>query len=194
MNGDDGAPCGAAPQEEEGDHEQETDDMSLLREQLEEALREKDQFRAMAQRSQADLANYKRRALDEMEELRRASNSRLLLKILSIADDLDRALSHIPEGDVASDWTDGLNLILRNIESILDSEGVTRIEADGQEFEPREFEAVSYEESQVAEEGKVIKVLRDGYKHYDKLLRAAQVIVAKSPEPPDQPEAKEESE
>ena len=52
--------------------EMEEDESVLLGEQLEEALREQDQFRTMAQRAQADLANYKRRAADELEEVRRA--------------------------------------------------------------------------------------------------------------------------
>ena len=168
--------------------EQELDDLTLLRAKLDEALREKDQFRTMAQRGQADLTNYRRRAAEEKDERARTAKSDLLLKVLSVIDDLDRALALIPDDAVAPGWLDGLNLVLRSMNSILDSEGVIKIEAVGQRFEPWEFEAVQYEETHDAEEGQVIKVVRDGYKHHDRVLRAAQVIVANKPEIQEQPE------
>ena len=167
---------------------------SLLREQLEEALREKDQFRAMAQRAQADLVNYRRRAGEEMDDLRRTANSRLLLQLLSFLDDLDRALALVPDDAVAPGWQEGLRLVRRSMDNILDLEGVSKIEAEGQPFEPWEFEAVQYQETEDAEEGRVIEVVRNGYKHHDKLLRAAQVVVAKRPEPEKGHEANEQEE
>lgn len=164
------------------------EDMTLMREQLEEALREKDQFRAMSQRAQADLYNFKTRAAQEQESLRLNANSQILLKILSALDDLERALRLVPEDAVATGWLEGLQLVQRNIESVLNSEGVTKIEAQSRVFEPWEHEAVFYEETPDSQEGIVIKVVRDGYKLHDKVLRAAQVIVSKSPEPQDQSE------
>ena len=164
----------------------------LLREELEEALREKDQFRSMAQRAQADLVNYRRRVGEEMTELRLKTNSELLLKILSIVDDLERALSAIPEDAVAPGWLEGLNLVMRNIENLLDSEGVKKIEAVGQPFEPWELEAVQYLESDDTKAGTVTNVLRDGYRLHDKVLRAAQVVVAKEPDPEVQSEDPEQ--
>ena len=165
---------------EESQPATETDEMALLREQLEEALREKDQFRAMAQRAQADLVNYKQRSSDEQRELRRAANSNQLIKTLSIVDDLNRALDVIPESAVAPGWLEGLRLVQRNIDHILESEGVTKIEAEGQPFEPREHEAVSYEETPDGPEGMVVSVIRDGYMLHDRVLRAAQVTVSKA--------------
>ncbi|MCH8108897.1 MAG: nucleotide exchange factor GrpE [Chloroflexi bacterium] len=164
------------------------EDMTLMREQLEEALREKDQFRAMSQRAQADLYNFKTRAAQEQESLRLNANSQILLKILSALDDLERALRLVPEDAVATGWLEGLQWVQRNIESVLNSEGVTKIEAQSRVFEPWEHEAVFYEETPDSQEGIVIKVVRDGYKLHDKVLRAAQVIVSKSPEPQDQSE------
>ena len=185
-------PPDAPPPEGEERQAPENDEVALQREQLEEALREKDQFRTMAQRAQADLANYKRRAAEEIQEVRSAANSRLLLKLLSIVDDLNRAVSLIPDDAVAPGWLEGLQLVQRNIDHILEAEGVSKIEAVGKPFEPWELEAVQYEETPDAEDGRVISVLRDGYKHHDKVLRAAQVIVAKKPEQQDQPENTEE--
>jgi len=160
----------------------EADDTDMVREQLDEALREKEQFRAMAQRAQADLINYRRRAEEERYEVRRTANSELLLKILSIVDDFDRGIGLVPEDAVAPGWLDGLSLVHRNLYQFLDSEGVTKISAEGQPFEPWQHEAVFYEETPEGREGMVVKVIREGYKLHDRVLRAAQVGVSKAPE------------
>ena len=89
-------------------------------------------------------------------------------------------------GDLEDDTTATLD--------ILDLEGVSKIEAEGQPFEPWEFEAVQYQETEDAEEGRVIEVVRNGYKRHDKVLRAAQVVVAKRPEPETGHEANEQEE
>ena len=152
-----------------------------IAEQLEEALREKDQFRAMAQRSQADLVNSRRRAAEEVEESRRAAKSHLLLKVISVVDDFGRALEMVPEGAGAPGWAEGLQLVHRKLDSLLESEGVTRIEAEGQPFEPFEHEALLYQESPDKAEGTVLQVIREGYRLNGKVLRAAQVAVSKAP-------------
>ena len=161
--------------------EEALDGVSLMKAEMEEALREKEQFKVMAQRAQADLVNYRRRAADEQIEIRRNTNSTLLLKFLGIVDDIDRAIELMPEDVAGSGWVDGLELIRRNMKSILDSEGVEKIEAKGQRFEPWEHEAVSYQETPDGEDGMVTEVFRDGYKLHDRVLRAAQVVVSKTP-------------
>ena len=158
-------------------------DVAQISEELEEALREKDQFRTMAQRSQADLTNYRRRAAEELQEARRSGNSELLLKVLSVVDDMERAISLIPEDVVAPGWLEGLRLIQRNLANVLESEGVTKIDAHGQPFEPWEHEAVLYEDDTDSPEGTVIRVIRDGYRLRDRVLRPAQVAVSRVPEP-----------
>lgn len=147
--------------------------------EMEEILREKDQFRTLAQRAQADLVNYRRRASEEKEEVRREANSRLLLNVLSIVDSIEKAVELIPKDEVSQGWYEGLELVLRNTYKILESEGVTKIEAEGRPFEPIEFEAVLHEETSDVEEGQILSVLREGYKHRNRVLRAAQVTVAK---------------
>ena len=163
--------------------EEALDGVSLMKAEMEEALREKEQFKVMAQRAQADLVNYRRRVADEQIEIRRNVGSTLLLKFLGIVDDIDRAIELMPEDVAGSGWIDGLELIRRNMKSILDSEGVEKIEAKGQRFEPWEHEAVSYQETPDGEDGMVTDVFRDGYKLHDRVLRAAQVVVSKAPAP-----------
>ena len=168
------------------------DDPVQIEEQLAEALREKAQFRAIAQRSQADLANYKRRAAEEVVEARRSASTGLLLKVLSVVDDMERALAHVPESAVAPGWLDGLRLVQRNLSNLLDSEGVTAIEAQGRPFEPWEHEAVLYEETPDSAEGTVVRVIREGYRLRDRVLRPAQVAVAKAPEREPETDSKQE--
>ena len=163
--------------------EEALDGVSLMKAEMEEALREKEQFKVMAQRAQADLVNYRRRVADEQIEIRRNVGSTLLLKFLGVVDDIDRAIELMPEDVAGSGWIDGLELIRRNMKSILDSEGVEKIEAKGQRFEPWEHEAVSYQETPDGEDGMVTDVFRDGYKLHDRVLRAAQVVVSKAPTP-----------
>lgn len=169
------------------------DDIEQMRAEMEEALREKEQFRAMAQRAQADLENYKLRAVDEQNEARRSAKTQVILKILTVVDDLDRAMALVPDDAVAPGWVEGLQLVQRNLESTLDSEGVTKIEAEGQPFAPWEHEAVLYEEAPGADEGMVVRVIRDGYKLGDRIVRAAQVAVSKAPDPEDKTETTEEA-
>jgi molecular chaperone GrpE len=162
---------------------EEKDEMTLTEERLEEALREKDQFRSIAQRAQADLINYRRRVADEQRELRRNANTDIILKFLGVADDLNRAMDMVPEDAVAPGWMEGLLLVQRNMGNVLDSEGVTKINALGEPFEPWGHEAVFYQETPDGEEGIVTDVIRNGYKLHDRVIRAAQVVVSKAPEP-----------
>ena len=79
------------------------------------------------------------------------------------------------------------------MDSLLESEGIIKIEAEGQAFQPKEHEAVFHEEVVGMEEGMIVKVIRDGYKRYDRVLRPAQVSVSKALESKEQLETNQES-
>ena len=169
----------------------ELDETAQLQAQLEESERERDQFRAMALRYKADLDNYKKRAAQEMEESRDRISAQLLLKLVTVADDFSRAVNHLPEDSVDPSWFEGIQLVLRSMENVLHSEGLSRIEAAiGQPFDVYEHEAVFFEPTNEVEEGAVVRVIRDGYKLRNRVLRAAQVSVAQAlPEPDENPES-----
>ncbi len=110
-----------------------------------------------------------------------------MIRLLLVVDDMNRAFDAIPEDAVAPGWLAGLELVRRNLQSVMDSEGVTKIDAEeGQPFDVHEHEAVFFEPSPDREEGVVVNVIRDGYKLHDRVLRAAQVSVSQKvdPEPP----------
>ena len=168
--------------EEQMDEEQ--DESTRLKAELDESLREREQYKTMAQRSQADLVNYRRRAAEEIADARERANSQLLLRILSVADDLSRALDHIPEDAVAPGWHEGMLLVQRNLQNVLEAEGLTKIEtAIGQPFDASEHEAVFFEPDPECEEGMVVQVIRVGYRLHEQVLRAAQVSVSRPTEP-----------
>lgn len=161
--------------------DEEPDELTHLQAQLEEALREKEQYKNMAQRAQADLVNYRRRAAQELSDARENANTQLLLKLISVADDFNRAFDMIPEDAVAPGWYDGLQLVHRNLQRQMESEGLTKIEtAIGQPFDVHEHEAVFFEPDPDNDEGSVVRVIRDGYKLHQRVLRAAQVSVSKA--------------
>lgn len=155
------------------------------RELLEEAERERDQFKALALRYAADLENYKKRAAQEMDEIRTRANERLLLKVADFADNFDRALQHAPPdaaGGAWTEWAEGVRIAMSGMESMLASEGVSRIEtAVGDPFDPNLHNALFQQPTDAVEEGAVSAVIQNGYALRDRVLRAAQVGVAQAP-------------
>ena len=142
--------------------EEGTEDARTDQDLIEELTREKDQFRALAQRAQADLVNYRNRASQEMEESRRIVKFGVISKFLNVADDLERAIGNIPS-DMDENWSEGITLVLRGLENSLTLEGVEKIDALGESFDPHFHEALMYEERSDKEEGIVVDVIQTGY-------------------------------
>jgi molecular chaperone GrpE len=151
-----------------------------LREQLSRVEQEAAENKAAWQRSAADFANYRRRTEQERAELLGLASDSLLLKVLTLADDFDRAIEHIPSGDARSPWVEGIVAIDRKLRQLLESEGVTPLEAQGRPFDPREHQAISHEETDEAADGTVLRELQRGYRVRDRVLRPALVAVARN--------------
>ena len=166
------------------------DEADDVQARLEEAEREREQFKGIAARAQADLVNYRRRAEEEKDEIRLNAKSTLLMKMLSTVDDLDRALAMIP-GDQSAGWGEGIELVRRNVMNTLDTEGVTKVETLGKPYDPTFAEALLFRETLDGDEGTVVEVFKEGYLYKDRVLRAAQVVVAKRPEQPETDDSNE---
>ena len=147
---------------------------------IEELTREKEQFRSLAQRAQADLVNYRNRASQEIEESKRVVRFGVIGKFLNAVDDLERAIGNIPS-DMAESWYEGVTLVLRNLENSLTLEGVEKIDALGEPFDPHIHEALMHEERSDSEDGMIVDVIQAGYRIQDRILRPARVVVAQSP-------------
>lgn len=131
------------------------------------------------QRERADFANYKRRVERDQQMLASNIKGEIVKKYLGVLDDLERAMKNRPSGGEAEAWAGGIELIMRKIQGILESEGVKRIPAESQDFDPNRHEAITYEESPDHKGGEIIEVVQQGYMLGDRVLRPALVRVAR---------------
>ena len=125
-------------------------------------------------RAEADFENYKKRVEQERAESARFASMALIINILPVLDDLDRAIKSIPEKLAHLTWTDGIRLIQRKLQATLEAQGVTEIKALGENFDPSIHEAVG---QTTGEDGKVIEEAQRGYKLHGRVIRPAIVIV-----------------
>lgn len=162
------------------EEEEQIDELTALRQQLEEVQAQADEYLDDLRRERAAFQNYKKRQENERAELRQTTLASLLMQILPIVDDLERALEAIPENQADQPWVGGVALIQRKLWTVLEGFGVVPVEAEpGQPFDPFVHEAVSYEEHDDHQEGQVIAVVQKGYKLGQRTLRPAMVRVAK---------------
>jgi molecular chaperone GrpE len=156
----------------------EANELEAMRADLDQAQAQAAEYLNGWQRARAEFANYKKRVDAEREDLRRTSNETLLRKLLPVVDDFERAFQTLPEeaGDAA--WVNGIQMILRKLQAILDSEEVTPIEAAGQPFDPLWHEAVLQEETDEHPDGYVIEEMQRGYRLGQRVLRPSMVKVA----------------
>jgi molecular chaperone GrpE len=150
-----------------------------LKAQLEAANAKAAEYLDGWQRARADFANYKKRVDRENADLSATIAASVLTRILPVLDDFDLAMKNAPADGDGARWATGLALVHKKFNCVLENEGIKRIEAEGQPFDPNVHEAVVHQESPGHESGQVIEVLRQGYKSGDRVLRPALVKVAK---------------
>jgi molecular chaperone GrpE len=151
-------------------------DPDQLRNMLQEEREKAQSFYQSWQRSAADFQNYKRRIEEERSETARFANAALIINLLPLADDLDRALHNVDTHIAGLTWVDGIRIINRKFQMLLEMAGVQEIEADGTTFDPSQHEAIS---QAPGEENKVIAVVQKGYKLGDRVIRPAMVVVGR---------------
>lgn len=151
------------------------EEFDAMKAQLAEAQAKTQEYLDAWQRERADFTNFRRRAEAEAHQSYRLAAGATIKKFLAVMDDLERALAHRPADDT---WANGVELVYRKYQGILDSEGVIRIEAEGKPFDPNLHEAIMQEPSEEYESGTVIAVLQQGYMYGEKVLRPAMVKVA----------------
>jgi len=158
----------------EGDEQAETE-IEALQKQLEDAEAKAAENLDGWQRAQAEFVNYKNRVQRDREMDYASMKGDIIKKMLPVLDDMERALANRPDGD---SWANGMELIARKFQNILEAEGVKRIEAAGQEFDPNFHEAISSEPNDEVESGHVIEVVQNGYMLGERVIRPAMVRVA----------------
>ena len=139
-----------------------------------------DRFRDLALRSQADFENYKKRAAREKEDAVKYANSSLLQRLVSILDNFELGLAAAKTESEQSPIYSGMVLVQKQLNDLLEENGLQAIEAEGKKFDPNLHEAIAHEPSESAE-GTVIRQARRGYRFKDRLLRPARVVVSSGP-------------
>lgn len=127
-------------------------------------------------RIQAEMMNFRKRKEDEVANIRKYANEDILLQLVSVIDNFERALSM--ENEENKEFLKGFQMIYTNIQNIITSSGVTEIDALNKEFDPNYHQAVLTEKCDNVESGMVIEVLQKGYMYKDKVLRPVMVKVS----------------
>lgn len=170
--------------ESQDQHDQRVDDgieeqVETVESELETLRAERDEYLDQLRRTMAEFANFKRRTDQERALVRQVANRDLLLQIIDVQDDFDRALGAIPEDQRENSWVAGVTMIERKLNALLERAGVTQMDALGKPFDPSLHEAVANDPGSSGEQ--VVEVFRTGYKTGDQELRAAMVKTGDKP-------------
>jgi len=168
--------------------ERTTDEAAQLKAELDETKAQLAQAQVKAdeyldgwQRARAELANYRRRTDAERATLTTTANARLLMRLLPVLDDLERAFETLPPDLRNLTWIQGVGQIYRKLQMVVEGEGATPIDAVGRPFDPKVHDAILQEPSTQYPEGTVVSELQRGYMYGDQLLRPAMVAVSSGP-------------
>ena len=131
-------------------------------------------------RQVAELENLKRRNAREREDLSRFANEALIKDLLTIVDNLERAVAHASGGGNGKPIVEGVEMVLKGLLDVLAKHGVAQISAIGQTFDPAKHEAIAQVESDTHQPNAVVEELHKGYVLHERLLRPALVSVAKA--------------
>jgi molecular chaperone GrpE len=168
---------------EEREEAEAVDELAALRQDVEQARAREAEYLDGWQRARAELANARKRFQREQEQAYADAKGDVLARLLPIGDDLERAVGTLPGNLSGLTWIQGILLIQRKLQVLLEQEGVSVIEIAGQAFEPSLHQAVTYEPSETVPEGHIITELQKGYKLGDRVLRPSMVRVSSGPPP-----------
>ncbi|MFC2034141.1 nucleotide exchange factor GrpE [Chloroflexota bacterium] len=164
--------------QKEPEEEQQTNSIEESIETLQQALDEEkgksENYLASWQRAQADFINFKRRNEQEKSEISELAKSALILNLLPVLDDMERAFTSLPDDLAEISWLDGIKIVERKLKTTLKEQGLSTIKALGEQFDPHLHEAIRQEKG---EEGIIIEEVQKGYIFKDKVLRPSIVVV-----------------
>ena len=131
------------------------------------------------QRERADFTNYRNRILRDQDAMKQNITTDVIREYLAVNDDIELALKNAPQNEEIKSWVEGIQLIYQKLQNILESEGVERIPAENETFDPNRHEAIATEENPLFESGRVIEIIQQGYIIGDRVIRPARVKIAK---------------
>lgn len=140
--------------------------------------KERDQFLAMLQRTQADFENYQKRNQREREQERRYAHQSFAAGLLPVIDNLDRATAAAQQAGETGPLVQGVGMVHAQLLDLLKKNGISPIDALGKPFDPNEHEAVMRKPTDEAPPNTVVQVLEQGFTIHDRVLRPARVVVS----------------
>lgn len=149
-----------------------------LEEQLEKAKADAAANLDGWQRARAEFANARRRMDKQLADAYSNATADVVSRLLPVIDDFDRALANVPEAITKDSWFDGIRLVSKKLNGILENANIERISSVGKPFDPNVHEAILQEPSDAYESGVIIRELQSGYKAGERVIRPALVVVA----------------
>ena len=165
--------------------EQVLDDLEALRAKLQSTEQKRDEYLDLAQRARADFENYQKRMSRDLVQERRYAQAPLASDLLPALDNLERAIAAAEQAGEQGPLAQGVSMVHTQLLDILRRHGVTRIEAQGQPFDPNLHQAVMQQPSKDHPPMTVVQVLEQGYLIHERVLRPARVIVSTAPDKPE---------
>lgn len=154
-------------------------DPDALRAELRAARREAEEYRDLLLQARADCAAARRRLERQRAEQATQVRIDLLVRVLPILDELERGLDLAADLRPAKDRSAMTEAIRRKLRAVLEAEGIERIDALGALYNPWEHEAIQSQASPELEDQRILAVVREGYRIGDRVIRPAQVVVAR---------------
>ena len=168
------APAQVSSEEEAADDAPAVDEEAELRERASKA----DVYLDLAQRTQADFDNYRKRMTREVRAAEARGIGRLARELLPALDNLERALLAVDATESGNHLSEGIRLVTAELSAALGRTGIEGYSPKGEPFDPSQHEAVAQHPVEGAESGTVVEVLQSGYRLNEAILRPARVIVA----------------
>ncbi|OPY80869.1 MAG: heat shock protein GrpE [Syntrophorhabdus sp. PtaU1.Bin153] len=130
----------------------------------------------------AEFENFKRLKAKEKQDILKFGNETLIMELIPVIDNLERALDHVEKTDESKGILEGVQMTLNSFLKVLERAGVERVEAVGKKFDPNFHEALFQEEREDVEPDTVVSELQKGYLLNGRLIRASRVSVSKKPD------------
>jgi len=134
-----------------------------------------EEYHSQLLRLHADFENYKKRSEKDIKEFIKYANEELIIKIIDVYEDLERAL----KADDSQDIKEGVIMIHKKLKDTLKNEGLCEIETSGEQFDPYKHEALMVEDNENYEDGTIIEELAKGYSLDSKVIKYSKVKVCK---------------
>lgn len=162
------------------------DEIETIKALLEEKKGEVSELKEQLLRQKAEFDNFRKRSKREMDDFRKYALENIILDLLEVCDNFERALTSFRDAEDVKSVINGVEMIFKQLISILEKEGLKKIECEGKEFDPHLHEALHHVKSDQYPDNTIVEICRPGYEFNSKVIRPAMVTVCQNPSDQDQ--------